>query len=174
MSQLQKLLAPLSAVERRELLSEYENHFVFGLQNGRTEEEIVRELGDPAELAKEALGDHYIYTYNASVGAESSRTIFSIILLFFVNLIMLPLGISFWAVVLSLGLTGVAGILSPLSLPVEIIFNHSFSLSKLFLSISMMGFGILLMIGTYYVSIGLWKITRSYFQWNLATVKGSK
>lgn len=175
MKELQKQLAPLSAVERKELLSEYEDHFVFGLQNGRTEEEIVRELGDPVELAKEALGDRYIHAnQSSSVGTESSRTIFSIIMLFFVNLVMLPLGISFWAVVFSLGVSGVASILSPLLIPVDFMFSHSFSLSKVFMSISLMGVGILLSIGTYYTAMGLWKLTSSYLKWNVNTVKGSK
>lgn len=39
-----------------EILAEYSAHFAFGEQQGRTEEEIARELGDPEELAVELLG----------------------------------------------------------------------------------------------------------------------
>lgn len=172
---LQKHLAPLSAGERRELLSEYENHFMFGMQNGKSEEEIAIELGDPIELAKEALGDRYINPDRAaSVGVESSRTIFSLIMIIFVNLIMLPLGLSLWIVVLSFGLSGFVGILSPLLLLADYFLTFSFSLAKLFLTIGMVGLGILLVIGMYYTGLGLWKITRSYLRWNMATVKGSR
>ncbi|MCM3700910.1 HAAS signaling domain-containing protein [Paenibacillus macerans] len=53
-------LSALPPEEQNELLEDYEAHFEFGLQSGKTEEEIVLELGEPAELAKEALGNRYI------------------------------------------------------------------------------------------------------------------
>lgn len=53
-------LSVLPPEEQNELLEDYEAHFEFGLQSGKTEEEIVLELGEPAELAKEALGNRYI------------------------------------------------------------------------------------------------------------------
>ncbi|MFW5437651.1 DUF1700 domain-containing protein [Paenibacillus apiarius] len=43
--------------DRNEILAEYDAHFEFGKQQGRTEEEIAKELGDPEELAVELLGD---------------------------------------------------------------------------------------------------------------------
>lgn len=53
-------LSALPPEEQNELLEDYEAHFAFGLQSGRSEEEIVLELGDPAELAKEALDNRYV------------------------------------------------------------------------------------------------------------------
>ncbi|MGG3839082.1 DUF1700 domain-containing protein [Paenibacillus thiaminolyticus] len=49
-------LMSLPPGERDEILAEYSAHFAFGEQQGRTEEEIARELGDPEELAVELLG----------------------------------------------------------------------------------------------------------------------
>lgn len=49
-------LMSLPAEDRDEILAEYSAHFAFGEQQGRTEEEIARELGDPEELAVELLG----------------------------------------------------------------------------------------------------------------------
>lgn len=49
-------LLSLPAEDRDEILAEYSAHFAFGEQQGRTEEEIARELGDPEELAVELLG----------------------------------------------------------------------------------------------------------------------
>ncbi|WP_235439862.1 DUF1700 domain-containing protein [Paenibacillus sp. DMB20] len=59
LSILETRLAPLHPEERRELIGDVEAHFDFGLQNGRSEEEIARELGDPFEVAREALGDRF-------------------------------------------------------------------------------------------------------------------
>ncbi|GIO71388.1 hypothetical protein J27TS7_09020 [Paenibacillus dendritiformis] len=49
-------LMSLPAEDRDEILAEYSAHFAFGEQQGRTEEEIARELGDPEELAVELIG----------------------------------------------------------------------------------------------------------------------
>lgn len=49
-------LMSLPPEDRDEILAEYSAHFAFGEQQGRTEEEIARELGDPEELAVELLG----------------------------------------------------------------------------------------------------------------------
>lgn len=60
MATLRLKLSVLPPEECNELMEDYESHFAFGLQNGKTEEEIVAELGDPEELAKEALGSRYV------------------------------------------------------------------------------------------------------------------
>lgn len=175
MNVLNKHLAPLSIDERNDLLSEYENHFVFAMQSGKSEEEIVRELGDPIELAKETLGDRYIDPNQAApIVVESSRTLFSVIMLIFVNMFMLPIGLSFWVSVLAIGFSGLAFIVSPLLVVIDVFFTHDFYVAKLFASITMVGIGILVCIGTYFVHLGLWKVTKSYFKWNIATVRGSR
>lgn len=55
MLQLKMGLLSLPEEERNEILAEYDAHFEFSKQQGRTEEEIARELGDPEELAAELL-----------------------------------------------------------------------------------------------------------------------
>ncbi|GAE04899.1 DUF1700 domain-containing protein [Paenibacillus sp. JCM 10914] len=57
---LESRLAPLPPHERKEFIQDVESHFIIGMQNGRNEQEIARELGDPFEMAKEALGDRFI------------------------------------------------------------------------------------------------------------------
>lgn len=60
LANLRAHLSVLPPEEQNELLEDYEAHFAFGLQSGRTEQEIVLELGDPAELAKEAIGNRFL------------------------------------------------------------------------------------------------------------------
>lgn len=55
MLQLKMGLLSLPEAERNEILAEYDAHFEFSKQQGRTEEDIARELGDPEELAAELL-----------------------------------------------------------------------------------------------------------------------
>ncbi|WP_256719595.1 DUF1700 domain-containing protein [Paenibacillus glucanolyticus] len=72
---LESRLAALPPHERREFIEDVVSHFDIGMQNGRSEQEIARELGDPFEMAKEALGDRYVdmeIPVPASAGKPSS------------------------------------------------------------------------------------------------------
>ena len=57
MDRLKKALSPLPAAERREILSDYEEHFVQGAREGLSEDEICRRLGDPENIAREYVAD---------------------------------------------------------------------------------------------------------------------
>ncbi|MCZ4148460.1 hypothetical protein BZG21_28810, partial [Escherichia coli] len=102
--------------ERNELLSDYDQHFEQGLQEGKAEETIVFELGQPEELAREALGDRYAAAppapnydrvqyapppYGSPArhqGSSAVRTVFTGIGLIFLNLILgIPLGAVLWS-----------------------------------------------------------------------------
>ncbi|MDR0842514.1 MAG: DUF1700 domain-containing protein [Acidobacteriota bacterium] len=48
---LEKAMAEMKPEERREILSDFQEHFASGMAGGKTEEEIARELGDPEGLA---------------------------------------------------------------------------------------------------------------------------
>lgn len=48
-------LSGISEKERQEILYDYEEHFMICAQNGKTEEEICEELGDPKEIADNYL-----------------------------------------------------------------------------------------------------------------------
>lgn len=47
LQQLNESLKPLSVKERADILQDYEEHFSIGLEEGKTEEEIVTSLGSP-------------------------------------------------------------------------------------------------------------------------------
>ena len=52
---LHRALLYLPARDRQEILQDYEEHFAAGLEQGKTEEEICRALGDPQEIAQTYL-----------------------------------------------------------------------------------------------------------------------
>lgn len=58
LSALEKSLTALDAQEKREVLSDYREHFALGLAAGKTEEEIANSLGDPGQLAKMYAAAH--------------------------------------------------------------------------------------------------------------------
>lgn len=191
-SLLSSHLSVLPPEEQRELLEDYEAHFAFGLQNGRTEEDIVRELGDPTELAREALDNrvnpqHPLYWFGEppegqtpsvpSAEAGSRQPIMTAAIytgLFFLNLITMPLLIALWALGLAIAMTAVAGILSPVALLLEYIFNGAFYPAKAFAVLVMIGIGILFAIVSRNVYSSLIKLSASYWAWNVRVAKGEK
>jgi uncharacterized membrane protein len=171
---LRHYLASLPEDERNELLRDYEAHFMFGLQNGKTEAEIVRELGDPLALAREAVGDSFLPPPPWSPPRRDiPRFIGVSILLFFLNImIAIPVLASVWAAFVSLCAITIAAILSPLALAAETILYGGFGLHKLFIAIGMIGVGMLLAPLVRYLGKWLAFVTVKYGQWNYKTWRG--
>lgn len=58
MREMGKELDKISETERADILYDYEEHFMIGKENGKTEEEICLELGSPKEIANNYLLNH--------------------------------------------------------------------------------------------------------------------
>lgn len=170
----------MSDEERKELIVDYETHFSDGLKNGKTEEQIAHELGDPFELVKEILDDQFtiedplINIRNTKKPVSITRNIFVFIGLFFINIVIIPLFIGLWSGWLGLCAGSFGALLSPLLLIPEYIINHEFSVAKLFATIAGMGVGLWLLIAVMFTFRGLKFITKSFIQWNSTISKGGR
>ncbi|MED1863032.1 DUF1700 domain-containing protein [Fictibacillus nanhaiensis] len=60
LQQLEKNIKPLGASEQREVIEDYEEYFEVGYESGRTDEDIIAGLGNPAKIAKEILAQSEI------------------------------------------------------------------------------------------------------------------
>lgn len=182
LTELNHQLKEIPEKERTELIEDYVSHFEFGSQEGKTEEEIVKELGTPAELAADAI-DEYKRTQPIKLegitnpnSPKTERTVFSIMGLVFINFVcaVLPLLLSIWATWACLLLAFVIATVSPLAALVDFVVNQYFSAGKLFLSFVMAGVSIFLVFGTLYIGKYLAKISASYFKWNMKIIKGAE
>lgn len=174
---LQELLEHLRKLpeeERNDILYDYEEHFQFGIEEGKTEEEIIKALGSPKAIAKETLASHRIeqVKYNPTF-SNIARAIMAIIGLSFFNLVIVlgPL-VAIGSLILSLWAVSAVFILSPLLLLAKIIFAQIFILSDVFVVIVLLGVGLLLGIGAYYCTIWFVKFFVKYANWNLKVIKG--
>lgn len=61
LKELERHLEGFSEEEKKEILYDYEEHFRIGFDNGKTEAELIEELGDPLSIANQ---------YNSSSGFE--------------------------------------------------------------------------------------------------------
>ncbi|KGX88738.1 hypothetical protein N781_09475 [Pontibacillus halophilus JSM 076056 = DSM 19796] len=178
MKRLDSLLQELPEHEREDILDDYEEHFLSGEQDGKGEEEIVNELGDPKTIAKEITAHHYVEAASENRSMKNMwKAILATVSLSFFNLIFI-LGPAFGLLGVYIGIWGVA--VSLLLIPLVLISTWIFGASdaSFFLSISMsltsLGLGLLLSIGLIYTGKWLYKGTVSYMKYNIGIVKGGE
>ncbi|MNN64112.1 hypothetical protein D3C81_1795380 [compost metagenome] len=92
--------------------------------------------------------------------------------LFFLNLVAIPLLLSFWAVAASIAVSAFASLISPLLLGLEYITHGGIQPIQGFAAVILVGLGILLMILTRYIYNLLVKGSVSYWKWNYRLTKG--
>ncbi|MDV3427325.1 MAG: DUF1700 domain-containing protein [Bacillota bacterium] len=180
---LKSSLGNLPQDEIYDILYDYNEHFEIGINNGKTEEEICRELGDPKAIGK---------SYRASMALEraeehpSAKNLFSAVLsaiaLGFFNIVIVLgpfLGIigvitGLFAVSISLFISGIAAIISPIiSIAAPFLVNTLGinPLAVLFFGIGLTALGLLMFIGLCYLSKCLYKLTVKYLNWNINIIK---
>lgn len=180
-------LRSMDPFERAELLADYDQHFELGLREGRLEEEIARELGQPEEIAKEVLGDRYdIHTPGSDAfyaptyremrsprnSTRATRNFFTAIGLLFLNLILgIPLGLTLWSVWLTLASLSLL-VLAPVAAVVDFVFLGQLDKPEIFVAIGAFGVGILFAIASKYVFRAFKNTTLQYIQWNKNMMKG--
>ena len=168
--------------ERNELLADYESHFDSALEEGKSQEQVAKALGNPKILAAEIKADYYIENANQK---NTISNVFSAVLaaaaLGFFNLVFvlgpffgfIGILISFWSVSAALFISGFVGALASLY---SVLFKHSFfdiaqldiSFPTLFfglISISLTGFFMCIL--CYYLTKSFFMLTVKYLKWNL-------
>ncbi|MGX7419095.1 DUF1700 domain-containing protein [Carnobacterium gallinarum] len=202
MIELKLSLRDLSEDERQTVMEDYLEHFENGLLEGKTEEQIAKELGQPRQLAKEILANYGIeskvkspeFSQGDWVAFENEKstyeelytkprrhntnsplmTVFKFIGLAFFNLVVvLGPAIAIFSCVLAGLFIGGAFTLLPLVGIYTIITGFSVvALFQLSMSILFAGAGILLLAAMYPLSKLLCKLTKIYILWNVRTIFG--
>lgn len=187
-------LSNLPIWERDELLYEYESHFIFGLQNGKTEEEISAELGNPYEIVKEILQDRnelqvgsyrqvppppppyyneQANNYQQTSSSPVKTILLSIALGFLTLAIVFPLGASLWAVWLAVSISSIALLFSPLLALADYVLYNEFIPAKWYAAIALVGVGLIFVIAVKPMFNLMLKATIGYCKWMRLIVKGS-
>ncbi|MBO8157332.1 MAG: DUF1700 domain-containing protein [Bacillaceae bacterium] len=190
LKELERLLYRLPKEERDDILYDYQEHFTIGLQQGLTEAEIIQKLGHPKAIARELLASYHIQKAKSDVSFDNVlRAVIATIGLGFFNLVFL-LGpflaitgiiIALYAVAFSLITAAIAVLLAE---PLSGLFHFQFSafglegiskwLVSLFSSMILGGLGVLIGIGTIYISKGFYSLTLKYLQSNLKMITKSE
>jgi uncharacterized membrane protein len=126
LSELKRSLGKMQESEKRDILSDYEEHFRMGLAEGKSEEQIADSLGNPRILGKSYAIDSLLEEPKAGGGVTAAsvlRAVFASISLTFFNVIvvlgpflgLVVVMIVLWAAAVSLPLGGIAIALAPVA-----------------------------------------------------------
>ena len=176
-------LGRLSQEDRNDILYDYEEHFSIGLEQGKTEEEIVKSLGDPRLIARQFIADTMVKqaVQTKSVG-NVTRAVFAIAGLGFFNLVItVPIFFSLLAVLISLyasafaiSVSGLAVILAPMVQPMFPDYVDMGGINPgvlIFTGVGLVSLGILFFIGVIYMSKYFFKGTIAYLKMNMNIIK---
>jgi uncharacterized membrane protein len=175
---LKQSLGNMDTYEKKDILYDYEEHFRIGFEKGKTEEEIIKELGDPKNIGK---------SYRASAAVENAienpstknigKAILAALALGFFNLVIV-LGpfIGLVATLISLFIAAIAtfigGVASIFAVAFHPFFNCTVTIqgnpiAVIFLGIGAAALGILFFIGVCYLAKFFYKATIKYLKWNI-------
>jgi uncharacterized membrane protein len=189
---LEGLLQDFPEGERKEILYDYEEHFRIGIEDGKSEERISKELGDPRYIVKQynrsegtrsnIYEDSNIFNsniYGRNPQTSAFRTVIVGIFLFFLNLSLIGVFIGAYATVVSFFIASFAIFLASLiflvspiapwlvSLPIHVPY-----LSMVLYAIGLASLGALLFIGSYYSGKFVYNLTINYYKFNIRLIKG--
>jgi len=173
--QLRVHLRDLPEEEIAEIVSDYEEHFRFGMQEGRTEEELAKSLGDPSELAKEIRAVALVKKAEDTTSADNLiRAVVATIGLGLFNLIVVL--VPFLLLVMILATLFLVGIAFTLGTPAALLYAPAgfgvHPVAAVAFVIGFMALGLLIIIGDYYVARIFATMTVRYLKWNIAVIQG--
>lgn len=177
MGKLEELLSSVPEVDRKEMLYDYEEHFTVGLEDGRTEAEIVNELGDPHSIARDLLSEYKLTRVDhQKQGSNTVNIMLAAIMMGFLNLVfVLGPALGIFGVYIGLVAASFILIISPLAIIGSVIFNGLEDLAIVFfLSLITCGLGILLGIGMLKMGKFLSKTFLKYMNFNKKVIYGGK
>lgn len=178
---LKKQLRKLPKNEKEEIIQDYEEYFMIGEGEGKTESQIVAALGSPKQIAKEL---NAVYAIKKVEVKKSIRNILSallsimglsvmnyviIIVSLFLLLILIPLTFAYFIAVPIM-------ILSPLILLVMGFVNgfSTIGIGEILECIKGLIIGSLLAFLGYYIAKFSFKLLLKYLRWNISIARGKQ
>lgn len=183
---LRKHLKNVGDEDLNEILQDYEEHITIGIEMGRDEGELIESLGNPNEIAKQINADYHIKKAETNTSASNiARAVYATVGLGVFNLIfvLVPF-IAILPILLALFIIPVTLIISSISLfgasLAAIVMPANFAIATstsatigiLFSSIGFLSFGMLFLIGDYYLAKFIYELVIKYLKFNLKIIEG--
>ncbi|MBR8645226.1 HAAS signaling domain-containing protein [Peribacillus frigoritolerans] len=173
LKQLNASLTRLSLEEREDILQDYEEYFEIGMEEGKSEQEISKSLGNPKQISKELMATYHLGQVEQTTSAGNvMRAVWAVIGLGFFNLVIV-LGpfIALIGAVIAGWVSAIAFILAPLGALFNLVLGN-FQLFDLFFALGLCGIGIFIAMGMFVATSALTKGFIRYLKFNASLVKG--
>ncbi|MBC2099470.1 DUF1700 domain-containing protein [Listeria booriae] len=176
-------LAGLEPEERFEILADYEEHFAAGAVSGKSEQEIVFDLGSPDEIARDILAgrgeapveETYYVPRPVPTKKRGAAGQFGVFLAMLIpNIVVYSLLLSFWGAVLGVAGSALGFFLTPVAFILDVVVNHSFVLYKFFAVIASLGLGFIFVVLTMWLVKAMVLATVGYTHFNIHLMKGER
>lgn len=178
-AQLDGALARLKPEERKDILADFEEHFANGLAGGKTEEEVAKELGDPAALAAQYTEDLPEPKAAVTGGGVARGILAGFALVLFDAIIAIPvfavlssIWVSLWSVVLSLFAVSLACFVAPFISAWVVLPGVLSGIGIFMIGISLLALTVLAGIGMVYVTRWFFKGLAGYVKAHVRIIKG--
>ena len=177
LKQLISHLKHMDKDEKKDIYNEYETHFISGKNEGKSEEEISKHLGNPKMIAKELNASLAIDKVDEKKNAKNILSaILAVMGLGLLNFFFVLVPALFIFMFL---LTLVLFTITLLSAPVFLIIKYitegvnAIILFDVYMSGLMFGIGLMLLAISIFLCHWILKLTIMYLKWNISIVKGS-
>lgn len=187
---LNSLLKKLPKEEREDIISDYQEHFMIGVEKGRTEEEIASALGDPSKIARQIRAEYLVKRAEDKQSAGSMlEAILAAAGLGIFNLIFVALpALILLVIIVGLFILGGAMIFGGFLMTVSYVLHpllpqFNFHLPKdgivtifggLLSGIGLTVAGLALVAGMAYITKWVYALALRYLKFNLKVIEGKK
>jgi len=177
LQELNRLLTGVPDEERQELLADYEEHFYLAGEQGKTEEEIIRALGQPKNIARELLATYHVEQAESNPSPSSiARAALAMVSLGFFNLVFVLAPFMTLVIVLfALYVATFSMLVMPLLSLIKEVVQTGMSVSEflfdLFVALVATSVGVLLLLGLLRLTKWLYRQLVRYLQFNLKIIK---
>lgn len=175
----------LSPEEMNDIISDYTEHFRIGKTEGRSEEDLLRSLGSPEDIAREIRATHLVkkaedvrscrnilHAVLATLGLGLFNLVFVLIPFIILVLLLLVIFVVGVAFIVCGPVAGIFALLQLAGLPAFAIWLSP--AAGIFFSIGITTFGLLLVIGDYYLARFFYHIGIRYLKWNIGVITGTE
>lgn len=180
-----RLVGTLTDDELADILSDYSEHFRMGKANGRMEEELFCSLGSPEDVAREIRATHLVNKAESdrscgnllhAIGATLGLGLFNLVFVLvpFILLVVLLFVVFILGIVFTVfgPAAGIYAILQILGLPAFAIWQSP--VAGVFFSLGITTFGLLLVIGDYFLARFSYHLGIRYLKWNIGVITGTE
>lgn len=181
LKQLEEELSSLPQDDIDDIIEDYNEYFAEGKKDKRTEEDLVKGLGNPKQLAKNLKAEYHIKKAKEgpsvknilkAILASVSLGLFNIIILLGPVIAAFAVIISLYAVIFSLFVASVA--VFAVSFPITFLSSVIVGIAVFFASIALVSVAVLLLLAVNFITKYFLKGLVAYMKLNIKIVRGEK